>query len=73
MPKLRGIDTRGRAKEKCLDKIKDLLLEYDFKLDHDFENAMELGYGQFMWCSAEYIDDKDIAGIEVESNNDKNC
>ena len=58
MPKLRGIETRGRAKEKCLDEIRGLLaegVEKPFDLDRDFEIASTQGYGQFMWQSAEYL------------------
>ena len=63
MPKLRGIETRGRTRENCLDKIRELLGKKGFNLDEDFRKACELGYGQFMWSSAEYINaDKTIAG-----------
>lgn len=67
MPKLRGIDTRGTSKEKCLDPIKQILINEGFDhLEGDFERAMQLGYGQFMWCSAEFIDADDIAGISKD-------
>lgn len=56
MPKLRGIDTNGRTMDKCLQPIRDLLNENDFNLDEDFGHACEMGYGQFMWCSADYIE-----------------
>jgi len=55
MPKLRGIDTRGSSKTNCLDQIKALLEENEFNLSEDFNKACELGYGQFIWCSAHYI------------------
>lgn len=59
MPKLRGIDTRGKSKTDCLDVIKGLLLKgvngTSFNLDDDFNAACELGYGQFMWQSANYL------------------
>lgn len=60
MPKLRGIETRGRGKNDCLDRIKAQLLEsgYDSLLV-DFESACEFGYGQFMWHSAHYLEDAD--------------
>ncbi len=62
MPKLRGIDTRGETKDKCLDKIRAALQEgvngLPFKLDEDFELACKLGYGQFVWQSANYIADE---------------
>lgn len=71
MPKLRGIETRGQTRTNCLDKIRVLLEKKGFNLDEDFRRACELGYGQFMWNSAEYINaDKKIAGApdQVESN-----
>lgn len=55
MPKLRGIDTRGKSYEKCLAPIKGRLHDAAFNLDDDFDRACEMGYGQFMWSSAEYI------------------
>ena len=56
MPKLRGIDTNGRTMDNCLQPIRTLLNENDFNLDEDFGHACEMGYGQFMWCSADYIE-----------------
>lgn len=65
MPKLRGIETRSNA--DCLDRIRRLLQDNGFHLDEDFRRACELGYGQFMWSSAEYINyDKKIAGAPEE-------
>ena len=58
MPKLRGIETRGNSYEKCLLPIKGLLNDRDFNLNDDFERACSMGYGQFMWNSAEYIVDE---------------
>ena len=55
MPKLRGIETRGNSYEKCLLPIKGLLNDRGFNLNDDFERACSMGYGQFMWNSAEYI------------------
>lgn len=56
MPKLRGIETRGKGGEN-LNDIKDLLDTAGFeKLKDDFEIACEQGYGQFMWTSAKYIE-----------------
>jgi hypothetical protein len=59
MPKLRGIDTRGDARTDCLDKIQIQLRNgiagNEFNLDEDFELAMRLGYGQFIWQSANYL------------------
>jgi hypothetical protein len=63
MPKLRGIDTRGKSRTECLDKI---LTQINagiggnpFSLAEDFDLACELGYGQFIWQSANYLRDSD--------------
>ena len=57
--KLRGIDTRGRSKDECLDKIRGQLVNgvggNGFNLAEDFDLAMDLGYGQFMWQTANYL------------------
>ena len=62
MPKLRGIDTRGETRSQCLDKIRGQLTagvgKQPFNLDGDFEQAMKLGYGQFIWQSANYLKDE---------------
>ncbi len=56
MPKLRGIETRGKGGEK-LRVIEELLEHEGFeKLKDDFEIACEQGYGQFIWSSAKYIE-----------------
>lgn len=64
MPKLRGIDTRGKSKTDCLDKI---LAQVNtgiggnpFGLAEDFNLACELGYGQFIWQSANYLKEEFI-------------
>lgn len=70
MPKIRGIETRGRAKEKCLDEIRGLLaegVEKPFDLDRDFEIASTQGYGQFMWQSAEYLSSEDSEEAEFDN------
>lgn len=55
MPKLRGIEIRGKGR-KILQEIEDLLVKEGFEnLKDDFEMACEQGYGQFMWCSAKYL------------------
>jgi hypothetical protein len=62
MPKLRGIDTRGKSRDDCLDKIRGQLLtgigRKPFNLTDDFDLALELGYGQFIWQSANYLKDE---------------
>lgn len=59
MPKMRGIDTRGKSKDECLDKIRGQLITgiggNGFNLAEDFDLATELGYGQFIWQSANYL------------------
>lgn len=60
MPKLRGIDTLERSEGgKCLAKIRDQIRrgidDKPFNLDADFDLACRLGYGQFIWQSANYL------------------
>ena len=55
MPKLRGIETRGRSKSECLDKIRAQIVAHDYQIIEDFDLACEFGYGQFMWQSANYL------------------
>jgi hypothetical protein len=59
MPKLRGIDTRGKSKTECLDKIRGQIVTgidgKRFNLAEDFDLACDLGYGQFIWQSANYL------------------
>jgi hypothetical protein len=66
MPKLRGIDTRGKSKTDCLDKIRGQIVagvgQKAFNLLEDFDLACDLGYGQFIWQSANYL--KEEAGNE---------
>ena len=76
MPKLRGIDTRGESKEKCLNPIGALLGKgvegQPFNLDEDFELAQKLGYGQFMWQTANYLNEDEVEGThEAQSVNEK--
>ena len=62
MPKLRGIETRGKG-STSLQKIEDLLENEGFEnLKDDFEIACEQGYGQFMWSSAKYLGEDSDAG-----------
>lgn len=68
MPKLRGIETN--VHKECLKKIRAILLEEDFNLNEDFDRAEKMGYGQFMWSSAEYVDDKDIIGAPDSEKTD---
>ena len=59
MPKLRGIDTRGKSMTDCLEKIRGQIVAgvdgNSFNLAGDFAIACELGNGQFIWQSANYL------------------
>lgn len=59
MPKLRGIETSGDSRTKCLDKIRSILTEgvnqRPLKLITDFNLACNNPFGQFIWNSANYI------------------
>lgn len=80
MPKLRGIDTRGKSRTDCLDKIRGQLnigiAGRPFNLNEDFDLACELGYGQFIWMSANYLNNEeediedgfDTGDVEVSSD-----
>lgn len=60
MPKLRGIETRDKRGKSSLDAIEDLLVTHDFtSLQEDFKIAREQGFGQFIWNSAKYLDEKE--------------
>lgn len=58
MPKLRGIETRGYAKENCLNPIRDLLADNKLDILDDFDKAMRIGHGQFSWASADYLNNE---------------
>lgn len=58
MPKLRGIETRGYAKEHCLDPIRELLVKEKIDILDDFDKAMRVGHGQFSWASADYLNNE---------------
>lgn len=60
MPKLRGIETRGKSKSDCLDKIRTQLVNADYTIIEDFDLACEFGYGQFIWNSANYLKDTNM-------------
>ena len=78
MPKLRGIDTRGKSKTECLDKIRGQIVAgingNSFNLADDFDLACELGYGQFIWQSANYLNvnvtDGNPSHIATQTDND---
>jgi len=58
MPKLRGIETRGKSKTDCLDRIRNLLLEQDYDILEDFDLSCEFGYGQFIWQTSSFLREK---------------
>lgn len=69
MPKLRGIETRGKSKLDCLDKIRTQLVNDDYNIVEDFDLACEFGYGQFIWNSANYLkDDGVVNGQKIAEN-----
>jgi len=69
MPKLRGIETRGKSKSDCLDKIRTQLVNDDYTIIEDFDLACGFGYGQFIWNSANYLkDDEGVNGQENAEN-----
>lgn len=62
MPKLRGIETEGDLKKKCIDPIKEELFGKTGLakgLEKDFNNALNNPYETFLWCSAEYLDSEE--------------
>lgn len=58
MPKLRGIETTGRASRSCLDPIEEILASNDLGLNlkEDFGLARKVGHGAFLWSSAHYLE-----------------
>lgn len=74
MPKLRGIDTRGKSKTECLDKI---LAQINagiggnpFNLVEDFDLSCELGHGQFIWQTANYLKEAEGSALTVSTSAD---
>lgn len=57
MPKLRGLESSdsSKSRKECLNPIREKLREPCPALDTDFERAMNVGDGQFVWQSAEYL------------------
>ena len=58
MPKLRGIETSGDSKRKCLDPILSFISnpELGLNLAEDFNLACKVGHGAFVWNSAKYLE-----------------
>ncbi len=69
MPKLRGIETRGKSKSDCLDKIRTQLVNADYTIIEDFDLACEFGYGQFIWNSANYLKDDEVVNGQENAEN----
>ena len=65
MPKLRGIETRGKTDKNCLEPIQNLLDNKGFKIVEDFKHAREVGHGQFIWSSAYYLEDDESNTSEI--------
>jgi hypothetical protein len=57
---------------ECLDKIRGQIIEgiggNPFGLAKDFSLACELGYGQFIWQSANYLGDASPAALSSEAS-----
>jgi len=74
MPKLRGIETRGLGKTSCLDPIRQLLDDEGFGIIEDFDRACKFGYGQFIWSSAEYLNNTELfdefIGVSENTNDE---
>lgn len=58
MPKLRGIETRGNP---CLARIRQEIVDGGYAILADFDRATEIGYGQFIWSSADYLTTSELA------------
>ena len=69
MPKLRGIETRGKSKSDCLDKIRTQLVDGGYRIDKDFDLAMKFGHGQFIWYSANYLKVDESANDQYDAEN----
>ncbi len=69
MPKLRGIETRGKSKSDCLDKIRAQLVHDEYRIIDDFDLACEFGYGQFIWNSANYLKDDEAVNDQENAEN----
>lgn len=65
MPKLRGLEVEG-IQGDCLNQVEEKISGYG--LDEDFKNAMELGYGQFMWNTSKYALDSNNVSEDVHKN-----
>lgn len=69
MPKLRGLETRGPQGD-ALTEIERIICDYS--IVDDFNKARNQGFGQFMWCSSDYIYMDPDSPILTESITDDN-
>ena len=58
MPKLKGLETEGLVREKCLNDISSKIQTYASGIAPDFDNSLNNPYGVFVWNSSEYLLDK---------------
>ena len=58
MPKLKGLETEGLVREKCLNDISSKIQTYANGIASDFDNSLNNPYGVFVWNSSEYLLDK---------------
>ncbi|WP_338964413.1 hypothetical protein [Fusobacterium nucleatum] len=55
MPKLKGLETEGFVREKCLNDISSKIQTYANGIASDFDNSLNNPYGVFVWNSSEYL------------------
>ena len=58
MPKLKGLETEGLVRNKCLKKISSKIESCANGIASDFDNSLNNPYGVFVWNSSEYLLDK---------------
>lgn len=58
MPKLKGLETEGLVRNKCLEEISSKIKTYASGIASDFDNSLNNPYGVFVWNSSEYLLDK---------------
>jgi hypothetical protein len=69
IPKLKGIETEGYSREKCLNVVMEQLKEFNKgSLERDFKKALNSSYGQFNWVSSEYLQNENNESIEYFKN-----
>ena len=56
IPKLRGLETSGDVRTKCLDKIRDIVEQRANGILKDFEIALNNPYDVFVWTSSTYLE-----------------